>query len=127
MIIHWDEFEAGPTEPPSERVHVTLSPKNVILLNGNIYEQMGKPEAVVLMFDKVHSLIGLRPARADRPGAFPVKHKPPGSHRLVRATPFCKHHGIKVDRPTAFIEPELDGDGILRLDLRKTVGVGRRK
>jgi len=126
MINHWEDFDAGPTQPLSERIHVTLNPRSIILLNGNIYEQMGKPEAVVLMFDKVHSMIGLRPARPDRPGAFPVRHKEPGRHRLIRATPFCRHYGIKVERTNVFIEPELDADGILKLDLRKTIETGRR-
>lgn len=126
MINQWEDFEAGPTQPVTERIHVTLSPRNVILLNGNIYDRMGKPEAVVLMFDKLHSMIGLRPTHADRPGAFPVKQKGRGRHRLIRATPFCKHYGIKVDRHTAFIEPEVDADGILKLDLRKTFGVNRK-
>ncbi len=119
MIGHWEDFDAGPTQSLNERIHVTLCPRNVILLNGNIYEQMGKPEAVVLMFDKLNSMIGLRPTRLDRPGAFPVKQKGRGRHRLIRATPFCKHYGIKVDRINAFVEPELDADGILKLDLKK--------
>ena len=127
MINHWEDFDAGPTQPRGERLHVTLSPRNVILLNGNMHEQMGKPEAVMLMFDKVHSLIGLRATHPDRPGAFPLKNKSGGRHKLVRATPFCKHWGIRVDRPTAFIDPELTSDGILKLDLRKTFTVGRRK
>ena len=40
MINHWEDFDAGPTQPLSERIHVTLNPRSVILLNGNIHEQM---------------------------------------------------------------------------------------
>lgn len=62
MISHWEEFQAGPTQPMSERMHATLSPRNVILLNGNIHERLGSPESVVLLFDKVNSIIGINPA-----------------------------------------------------------------
>src|SRR5438132_1365031 len=127
MISHWEEFNAGPTERLDRRMHVTLSPKNVILLNGNMHEQLGKPDAVVLLFDKVNSVIGVRPDIPGRGNAFPVTRKGPGRHRLIRATPFCRHYGIKVDRVTSFISPDIDADGVLRLDLKATTEIGRRK
>ena len=126
MISHWEEFKAGPTTPLNERMHVTLSPRNVILMNGNIHDRLGQPNAVILLFDKVNSIIGVNPAGANMPNAFPVKHKTNGRDRLIRATPFCKHYGIQVDGTTAFLNPEIDEDGVLRLDLRTTTPVKRR-
>jgi hypothetical protein len=126
MISHWEEFGAGPTPPPSERMHVTLNPRNVILLNGNIHEKLGYPEAVILLFDKVNSIIGLNPAPPSLSNAFPLKQKGRGRHRLVRATPFCKCHKIMVDGTTAFLNPEIDDDGVLRLDLNATMPATRR-
>jgi len=126
MIIHWEEFSAGPTKPREERMHVTLSRRNVILLNGNVHERLGCPEAVLLLFDKVNSIIGIDPAPASRPNAFPVRTKGRGRHRLIWASPFCKHFGIKVDRVTAFINAEIDENGVLRLDLRSTTEITRR-
>src|SRR4051794_7648749 len=118
MIIHWEVFTGGPTPPRSERLHVTLNKKNVILINGNIHDKLGNPEAVMLMFDKVNSIIGLNPVGADTENSFPVKPKSGGGrHRLIRATPFCKFNKIKVDVNTAFLKPEIDEEGILRLDL----------
>lgn len=127
MISHWEEFNAGPTPPRNERLHVTLSPKNIILLNGNMHERLGSPEAVVLLFDKVNSIIGVNPAPPSLPNAFPVKEKGRGRHRLIRATPFCRHYGIKLDSTTAFVDPQIDEDGVLRLDLRTTTKLGRRR
>lgn len=96
MISHWEVFEAGPTPPVRERMHVTLNYKNVILLNGNVHEQMGSPEAVQLLFDKVNSVIGLNPVSANTPSAFRLKQKGGGTHRLIVASPFCRHYGIKI-------------------------------
>ena len=126
MIIHWEEFNAGPTPPPNERLHVTLNRRNTILLNGNIYEKLGSPEAVIFLFDKVNSIIGINPASPHMQNAFPVKERGEGRNRVIRATPFCKCHGIIVDVTRAFLNPEIDDDGILRLDLKATTPTTRR-
>ena len=126
MISHWEEFQAGPTMPRSERMHVTLSERNIILLNGNIHDKLGNPNAVILLFDKVNSVIGVLAASPHVPNAFPVKQKGEGRHRLIRATPFCKHYGIVMDSTTAFLNPEIDDEGVLRLDLKTTTPTQRR-
>ncbi len=127
MLIRWEEFEGKPTEPKSERLHVTLNQKNQIFLNRNIHALMGNPKSVVLLFDKLNSVIGIRSAAPNVPNAFPVKKRPSGMHRIIVATPFCKHYRIKVDRTTAFIEPEIDPEGVLKLDLKSVVEIGRIK
>src|SRR4030095_6502572 len=126
MITHWEEFTFGPTPANEERLHVTLNPKHVILLNGNMYEKLGSPEAVVLLFDKLNSVIGVNPAPKSRPNAFPVTSKYKGRQKMIRATPFCRHYGISVDRTTAFLNAEVDEDGVLRLDLKTTTPITRR-
>ena len=80
---------------------------------------MGQPTAVALLFDKVNRVIGVNPASPSMPNAFPVKTKTNGRDCLIRATPFCKHYGITVDT-TAFLNPAIDADGVLRLDLKTT-------
>lgn len=127
MLIRWEEFEGKPTEPKGERLHVTLNKKNVFFLNRNIHTKLGRLRAVVLMFDKVNSVIGIRPIEPGKKNAFPVKKRPGGEHRVIVATPFCKHYRIKVDRTTAFIEPEIDPEGVLRLDLKSVIEIGRVK
>jgi len=127
MLIRWEEFEGKPTEPKGERLHVTLNQKNVIFLNRNVHSRLGEPRAVVLMFDKVNSVIGIRPTEPGKKNAFPVKKRPGGNHRVIVATPFCVHYRIKVDRTTAFIDADVDNEGILRLDLKAVVEIGRVK
>lgn len=126
MISHWEVFDDGPTLPFEERVHVTLNYKNVIHLNATVFERLGKPEAAVLMFDKVNSVIGINPAPATLPNAFRLKEKKNGRHRLIHASPFCRKYGIKIDNTSLFTNPEIDDHGVLRLDLRSTVPVTKR-
>lgn len=126
MINHWEVFEDGPTVPLEERIHVTLNYKNVIHINAQLHERLGRPEAAVLMFDKVNSIIGINPAPATLPNAFRLQERPRGRHRLIHAAPFCRRYGIKIDNTTQFINPEIDDDGVLRLDLRATMPVKKR-
>ena len=127
MLGCWEEFEDGPTLPREERMHVTISPKSVIHLSGNVHEKLGKPKFVVLLFDRLNSRIGIYPAQESRSNAFPVKTKGRGRHRIIWAAPFCRFYGIHFDHIRAFLNPEIDPDGILRLDLRNTTRVGRPK
>ncbi len=127
MISHWEEFKPGPTPKLEERLHATLSRKGLIFLNGNIHELMGGPDAVVLLFDKINSVIGLNPVSPNVSNAFRLKPKPPGRHRIIHASPFCRHYGIAVDNTTVFLNPQIDEDGVLRLDLKATTRARRHK
>ncbi len=125
MISHWEVFAAGPTVPFEERMHVTLNYKNVIFLNANLHKRLGSPEAVLLLFDKVNSVIGINPAPPTLPNAFKVKPQSRGRHRIIHAAPFCRHYGIKIDNTTTFLKPEIDDEGVLRLDLKDTTPAKR--
>lgn len=126
MLGRWEEFEDGPTVPRAVRMHVTLSPRCVIHLSGNVFEKLGKPKFVRLLFDRLNSTIGVMPTDFETKNAFPVKTKGPGRNRIIWASPFCRYWGIHFDRIRAFVDPEIDLEGILRLDLRNTTVVGRR-
>jgi hypothetical protein len=121
----YERFSGGPTKPPAERVHVTLSYKGRILLNRNAYRLLREPEAVFLYFNRTNDTIAIEPTRPKLPGAFPVLPKP--SYWVVNASPFCRHFGIKLTTTEKFIQPEIEG-GNLILKLNETVTVsGMRK
>lgn len=126
MFGCWEEFEAGPSVPKKERMHVTIGPRSVIHLNGNVYEKLGSPEFVVLLFDRFNSRIGVMPVEEERRSSFPLKRKGRGRHRIIWARPFCKYYGINFDRICSFANPEIDDDGVLRLDLNHMTGIGKR-
>ena len=117
----WEIFEEGENKPFAERVHVTLNRKHKFCLNGRVHEMMGRPEAVVLMFDWQERAIGIRPASPTDKGSFRLHPLCRGSrHRIIRAAPFCRHFAICVSSTTAFLEPRVDGEGVLLLDLKAT-------
>ena len=125
MINHWEEFEAGPTEPKGSRLHVTLNFKGQILLNKVAVEAIGEPKAVSLFFDKVNSLIGIRPANALAKKPFPLKASQTMHSRRIYASPFCKNYNIRTEGTIAFFNIDIDKEGMMILDLTKTSKISR--
>jgi hypothetical protein len=119
MDSRWEIFEVGENKPFAERVHVTLNRKNVFCLNPKVHEMMGRPEAVVLMFDRLENVIGIRPALPTDRGSFRLHPLTRGSsHKIIRAAPFCRRFGISLEGTSAFLAPVVDRDGVLLLDLK---------
>ena len=79
MADGWEQFIGGPAKPFRERLHATLGPKRRILLNANLYDLWGRPEAVHLFFDRATRRIALRPAPPNDGAAFPVNRIKKGS------------------------------------------------
>ena len=128
MIGRWEIYEAGENKPFKERVHVTLNRKSVFCLNTKVFEMLGKPEAVVLMFDKKEKVIGMRSARISSTGTFRVhRHTARETHKVIRPAPFCRAFNIRMDCTSAFMHPRVDDDGVLLLDLKATVPARARR
>ncbi len=95
------------------------------MLNRMAYEAIGRPMAVELLFDLMSGRIGIKPIRPDAPNAFPVKNVLRGTYRRINAAPFCLHFDLKVDKTLMFLAPFVEPDGVLELDLAKTMPVTR--
>ena len=123
MDEKWIEFDDCPAQP-RDRIYASMSRIGEILFNRHADEAMGRPEAVVLLYDPNNDKIGLRPASPLMPNAFPVRPKGPSGHRLVRAKPFTTKHELIVDCTVRFRSPVVE-NGILILSLRNLVNVKR--
>lgn len=120
----FEKFRGGPNEAFSKRLHVTISPANLILLNRNIFVQMGRPDAVHLGFDRARDIIAIEPTSPRLTDAFPVVANP--RNWRINAAPFCRHFGIHIDTTLKFIAPDLIGT-TLQLKLGETVSVARAR
>jgi len=123
MEKNFEKFRGGPNEAMAKRLHVTISPAHLILINRNMFIQMGRPEAVHLGFDRQRDLIAIEPASPRLPDSFPMVANP--CNWRINAAPFCRHFGIKIDTQLKFLRPELVGNTLL-LDLGNTISVGGR-
>lgn len=124
MDREFERFHGGPNEAASKRVHVTISPAHLILLNRNIYYTLGKPAAVYLNYSRTLDIIALEPASPRLPESFPVLQT--GHGWRINAAPFCRHFGIHIDTTLKFTRPDIIGNA-LHLKLSETVSVGRQK
>jgi hypothetical protein len=128
MALHWETFKGGPTKPENQDFAITINRKNVLTFNRYAVKALGNPEAVMLMFEKKESLIGIVASSLKDKDAFPLKRK--GARDInwtVHVAPFCRHHKIMIDKTERFEHPEIDEAGILRLDLKNTHDVSNRR
>ena len=121
MERNWEEFGDGPKDSKN-CLHVTLGRKGVLMIGAVAFRALREPDAVVLLFDRETRVMGVRAAHIRAENAFPTKVKRRGSHRLVRAVRFCRHHGISVDRTARFRNAVFE-NGVLVLDTNSMVNV----
>lgn len=123
----YEEFKGGPNLPNRDRIHVTMNERGLVYINGNCHRLLGRPEAVKLFFNRAKDRIAIKPAHARLADAFPLTAK--SGYYLLKASPFCRHFGIRLSATEKFVNPEIDNEGILHLDLSTTVNVSgvRRK
>lgn len=127
MLDKWEEFKAGPAQKPGKRLYVSLNHKGQFLLNHNVLKAMGEPAAMVLYFAKNSSKIGMRAASKIMPQAFPVLPRAAARSKMIQASSFCRHHGIKVKGTVSFTRLDIDNDGMLILNLENMYRVSRVK
>jgi len=124
MDRDFERFKGGPNEAASKRIHVTISPQKLILLNRNIYNLLGRPAAVYLSYSRTRDVIAIEPTSPRLPESFPVIQNI--MNWRINAAPFCRHFGIQIDTQLKFVAPEII-HGILHLKLNETISVGGRK
>lgn len=127
MALLWEKFRGGPTRAENTAFSVTINKKNVITFNKYAREKLGRPDGVLLLFEKKELMIGVVPVSMNDKDAFPLKPKGGGSNFVVHAAPFCRHFGIVIERTEKFDHADLDNVGILRLDLKSTHDVSNRR
>lgn len=120
----FERFQGGANEAASKRVHVTISPQNLILLNRNAYTLFGKPEAVRLSYSRQRDVIAIEPTSPRMNDAFPVIEN--NHNWRINAAPFCRHFGIRIDMQMKFLNPDITRNAML-LKLSETVSVARQK
>ncbi len=115
----FDKRKASASQSP----FVTLQRRGPISLNQAAFEELGKPEAVELLYAREERVIGLKPTSLKQPYAFPVR--PQGSrgragNYTVAGQAFTKNYGIDTSVARRYAA-EMQ-DGTLLIDL-KTGGV----
>ena len=120
MDTNWKEVPRGDTTPAAAGLKATMNLRGHISWNRFTHERLGRPEAVRLLFDPANNRIGLQPVKLHTQNAYPIG--PQGMHggRIIRAYRLLNEYGIALRETIEFVNPEIDRQGILILDLRTT-------
>lgn len=113
--------------PSRDRISVSINAKSTLTLSKYTRRIIGDPEKVLVMFNKRENIIGLSPTHGSDPDGFDVKPKGSGQNYVVHIAPFCRHHGIFIERTERFAKPGLTREGFLTLDLNETIDVSNRR
>jgi hypothetical protein len=127
MARIWKSYYGGENRRKKQQMSVSIGRGGLIRLNRTAMAALGDPQAVELKFDDKDSVIGVLPSTPRNDHAFTVIEKP--SAWFIQAAPFCRNFGISVDKTERFDEPQLDDEGVLCLDLKRThvVSVPRKR
>lgn len=118
MRAEWLEVKRGDVMPQYAGISVTMNAKGVIAMSRPTYQLMGEPAAFLVLFDRVNSRVGLKPATASTPNAYPALVSNRCGAKMVRAFRLIREHRIILPHTLRFYDADIDTDGILVLDLR---------
>ena len=116
-IVKWSILPRGDAARWSG-MYVTLNPVGKIALSRTTHERFGAPATVLVMYDPMRSLLGLRPVGPEEQDAYPLRKYGTCGGRIIRAYRLLTEFGIKPVETVEFREPKIDNDGQLVLDLR---------
>lgn len=126
MKMQWSTFEGRPFGYKAKReVRVTLGQKGVFYLNGVAYDALGQPAAVEILYEGNRRIIGLKPVDLRKHNAFPIKIHGTGTYKRISAAAFCQHFRIKLRETVLFDGADLNDEGVMLLDMNRTITVGR--
>lgn len=99
---------------------VTIQRRGLISLNRSAWALIDNTEFVELLYDPAARVIGLRPALATSPNAYPVRPQASNSTKgpvLIAGQMFTKYYGIDTEQAVRYLDPKVE-DGILCVDLK---------
>jgi hypothetical protein len=125
MDWNWQEFEQGPAPKQGKGIYVTINKRGNFFLNRTTLEALGEPDAVVMMYDKRRSTIGIKRAPLDRENAYRLRPKENkrSTAKMLYAANFCRFHHIRPDETLRFTGAEVNKDGILILSMHEVRSV----
>ena len=120
-LIHvkWSVLPRGDVAPHWSRIYVTMNQAGSIVLSKTTVQRLGCPEAVLIMLDATSFRLALKPVKATEPHAYPLRRYGRSGGKIIRAYRLLTEFGLKAPDTVEFIEPVIDDEGKLVLNLDK--------
>jgi hypothetical protein len=93
-----------------------------MFLNARVVAAMDHPERAILLYDRHKMVIGVKPTYNPVPHAIRVRTSSNGQHQMT-VSEFLEKNEIELGYSIRFLEPYVEDDGTLILDLNRTVRV----
>ncbi|MBX3289150.1 MAG: hypothetical protein KF855_07360 [Acidobacteria bacterium] len=118
MSSNWKRCPKGELTGRWASHYVTMNPQGFIVMSRKTHQSIKCAEVVHLYFDRINDRIGVRPADPRGRDVFRVAKQGRHGGRLIRAYRIMQEFGVELTQSVRFQDVEIDGDGILVLDLR---------
>jgi hypothetical protein len=125
---NWQECPRDKKQSRWSTLHAALYPTGEIAITRFTHEQLGSPEAYVLLYDQDKHMIGLLPASpAVKQNAYRAHEKGPHGGRRIRGYRLMREFNLYIDNTVQFPRCVIDHTGTLILDLKDCYPVRRNK
>ena len=118
--FHFEEFTGVPRDNTGPFC-VSLYKSGRVFLCRKAMAALGNPERVILLYDRHKAVIGIKPTYNPVPHA--VTLRPTGAGCQIRVATFLEAHKIAFKYSIRFLEPYVEEDGTLILDLNRATRV----
>jgi hypothetical protein len=116
--VQWTRLPRGDVAPHWSGLYISMNKKGGIVLSAVTHERLGAPEAYRIYLDKFNQRLQLEPSAASEKDAYPVRIQGRRGAKIIRAYRIITYWGIRPPDTVEFIEPKIDLDGKLILNLR---------
>jgi hypothetical protein len=111
----WEDFQGKRQLFDQRHPIVSIQSKGNFGLNRQSFEALGRPERVILRYNKATGAIGIRPAYAGEPYSYTVKKQAQADSYVVTGKAFLQYIGYETGKLRTF-QPKVEG-GMLVLEL----------
>ena len=122
---NFEEFTGRSTPASSKTMRIAIQRRGTMSFNKATFEALGKPDAIILLFDKETRAVGIKATSQDTKHAYPVRKQPNSNSFLVAAQAFCKYYDIDTEATRAYY-PQLE-DGMIVFELDKGAEIPTRR
>jgi hypothetical protein len=116
--IEWKRLPRGDVAPHWSGLYVTMNKKGGLVLSGVTHERLGSPTAYRIDLDQINQRMRLQPSGIGHKDAYPARVQGRGGAKIIRAYRLITYFGIRPPDTIEFIEPKIDLDGNLVVNLR---------
>ncbi len=116
MTRNWAAFDRTSNPRGTTEGFFSIESKGTGRFNAPVYDALGRPEYIELLWDQDGHAIGLRPADATLPWAFRVRKHAQAVSFIISIMSFCKYHGIDLSETRRYRTSTEDGVVVVDLD-----------